>query len=370
MTKDTVSKIFISPVLASLFIGALLIKNTELAISFVKKGLESCFLTIIPSLFPFMIISEMISQSGVLSCSGTMSERLSRRTFGISGSAMSAVLLGLLLGFPMGTKALVSLYDRGEISQKELEHTLGFSGIPSFAFIVNAVGISLFGNRSFGIALYLSSIFSAVIWAIISKPKKSEYYTVNYQKPMIIKKSLSEIITSAISTATNSTILLCAYVIFFSAIVGCISNGIGLISTGGAILSAVLELSTGASSSAALGGVTGVALCGFTIGWSGLSVHFQTAALVGSRVKSYSAYTIAKLFQGLTCCLSAIVFSVFSNNCLQTPSSSFPAYAPLFPHEYTAVLVVFFFVCALWATKTHLRQKKAPSSKTWSFWSW
>ena len=351
MTKEAIRKFFILPTLASLFIGALLIKNAELAICFVKKGMENCFLTVIPSLFPFMIISEMLSQSGVLSCSGNFFEKLSRRIFGISSPALSAVFLGLILGFPMGAKSLVSLYDRGEISQKELEHALGFSGIPSFAFIVNAVGISLFKSKSLGLALYLSAFFAAVIWAILSSQGKADCFYPSPVKVAATKKGLAEIVTGAIASATNSTILLCAYVIFFSAVVGCISSSFGLLSTGGAVLGSVLELSTGTSSSAAVGGTLGVALCGFTIGWSGLSVHFQTAALVGERVKSYSKYALSKLFQGIVCCLTAVIFSLFCNTTPPEPSDTIPTFAPIFSPEYTALLLIFFFICAVSSTK-------------------
>lgn len=351
MTKEVLRKNFIMPMLASIFLCALLIKNSELAIGFVKKGMENCFLTVIPSLFPFMIISEMLSESGILSFFGRFGERLSRRLFGLSNSASSAVILGLLLGFPMGTKALISLYDRGEISQSELERAIGFSGIPSFAFIVNAVGISLMGNRRLGIALYISAISAAIISGIISKPRKLEPFLPRPQKPTTIKKGLSEIITGAISSATNSTILLCAYVIFFSAVVGCISSGLGLMSASGAFLGSFLELSTGASSSAAIGGRLGTALCGFTVGWSGLSVHFQTAALVGARVKSYFSYTLSKLLQGILCSISALAFCYFDKLSFPAPAETVSTLAPIFPAQYTAILLVFFIICALSSTK-------------------
>ncbi len=361
MTKEVLRKIFILPVLASLFMCALLIKNAELTIGFVKKGMENCFLTVIPSLFPFMIISEMLSESGILSFFGKFGERLSRKLFGLSSSAASAVLLGLLLGFPMGTKALVSLYDQGEISQSELERAIGFSGIPSFAFIVNAVGISLLGSKRLGIALYISALSAAIISGIIFKPRKVEPFSPHPQKTMTIKKGLSEIITGAISSATNSTILLCAYVIFFSAVVGCISSGLGLVSAGGALLGSFLELSTGASSSAAIGGRLGIALCGFTIGWSGLSVHFQTAALVGTRLSNYFSYALSKLLQGMICCLSALAFSYLDNLRLPEPAETVSAFAPIFPAEYTAILLIFFFICAVSSTK-NTAHRKSPKS--------
>lgn len=346
MTKDVTMKKFIPPLIATLFLGALFIKNAELAADFVKQGIESCFLTVIPSLFPLMVVAELLNECGAISCVGKTFGGFAARIFGISKGSAAAVFLGLLLGFPMGTKALTALYDRGEISGEELEGAIGFCGIPSFAFIVNAVGISLFCNRAIGLVLYFSALFSAIIAGILFAKRKKQAQkcaVCSTSRP----KSFAEIVTGAISSATGSVVLLCAYVVFFSSVVGCVSKLFSLSSLGGAVIGAILELSTGAVSSASLGGLWGVGLCGFVIGWSGLSVHFQTAALVGERVRHYSTYLAMKLFQGLLCSVLSVAFAFFADIDLPGKTQYIPTFAPIFTPEYTAIILVAFFMCAL-----------------------
>ena len=309
MNKETTKKFIALPLTAGIFLGALFIRNAELAVLFVKQGIENCFLTVIPSLFPLMVVAEIINECNVLPFVGRMLGGISSK-FGLSPSALAAVLLGLLLGFPMGTRALIALYDRGEITSDELNHALGFCGMPSFAFIVNAVGSSLFGQRSFGLALYFSAFLSAIVSGLVFSKRKKTQPIAAVAKSSVYNKRSAEIITSAISASTKSVILLCGYVVFFSAVVGCASNLFELSATGGAATGVLLELSSGALACASVGKMTGILLCGFVIGWSGLSVNFQIISICEGCGLSFKKYFIYKIAQGIIGGLLAFV--VFS----------------------------------------------------------
>lgn len=352
------NKKYFLPATAAIFTAALFIKNSELTVLYVKKGLETCFLTIIPSLFPFMVVSEILCACGALDIIGRILGKPLKPILGLSEKSTAAVLSGLVFGFPIGTRALTSLYDKEEISQEELTTAIGFCGIPSFGFIVNVMGITLFSNRSFGVFMYITAIFSALISGIVfSKRKKREYKFVapTPQK----EKRVSEIVTQSISSATAAIITLCAYIIFFSCIVGGVSDAL-LSKSMGAFIGAALELSSGILSSAEMGGLVGMALCGFTVGWSGFSVHCQTAALVADRVSSYSKYLIQKLFQGILCAVGAVSYS-FITDFKPTPAG-LAVFSPIFTPEYTAIVFILFFLC-LSACKKSILNTKSPNVK-------
>ena len=347
MNKSFLSKKYILPLFASLFIAALFLKNSELTIGYVRQGLERCFLTIIPSLFPFMVVAEILCECGAPSFLGALFGKKSR-IFGVSPKSLAAILAGLILGFPIGTRALIGLYDKNEISKDELTHAVGFCGIPSFGFIVNVMGISIFSNKLFGISTYLCAILSALISGLVFSPREKVNY--KFVTPATQnKKSSAEIITGAISSATGATITLCAYVVFFSCVVGCISSS-GIPRLAGAFAGAFLELSAGASACADVGGLSGAALCGFTVGWSGLSVHFQAMALLSDRVKSYKKYFFQKLFQGALCAIFALFFALLTD--FSPKSATAPAVSLFFSPEYTVVCIILFFVCLVGSKKS------------------
>lgn len=335
------NKKFFLPSLAAIFLTALFIKNPELTSACVKSGLESCFLTIIPSLFPFMVVAEILCECGALDFFSRILGKRASRIWGLSPKAMASVLSGLILGFPIGTRALTKLYDNGEISSDELRAAIGFCGIPSFGFIVNVMGISLFSSKSFGLFMYFAAIISALLSGIVfTKRGQTQYDFVS--PPRKKEKSSAEIITGAISSSAGATITLCAYVIFFSCIVGCISELI-VSEFAGAFIGSVLELSTGVLACAGMGGTLGIALCGFSVGWSGLSVHFQTAALISERVTSYSEYFMRKLCQGLLCSAFALVYTLTTD--FKLASTNIAVVLPVPNPNRAAVVFIIFILC-------------------------
>ena len=156
--------------ITSVFILVLAFLRAELVMEGIKKGMSLCVRSLLPSLFPFMVISSLLASSDVPEILGKLLKRPMKILFGISGEGGCAFLLGILCGFPVGTKSAVTLYENKKISIRQLEHLLMLCNIPSSAFLINTVGISFFGNKSFGIALYTVNIVSAVIIGIVSKP--------------------------------------------------------------------------------------------------------------------------------------------------------------------------------------------------------
>ena len=113
--------------LMSTFCFILILRNSDAAVEYMGRGLTLCAKTVIPSLFPFMVISELLVSSGAGEALGRLFSRMMRRIFGISGAGASALFLGSMCGFPVGAKTAVSLYDRGVISRSECQHLFTFT---------------------------------------------------------------------------------------------------------------------------------------------------------------------------------------------------------------------------------------------------
>lgn len=296
------------------FCFTLILINSDAAIRHMKAGLELCAKTVIPSLFPFMIMSELLVSSGLGELFGKLFSSPMKKLFGLSGGGSSAAFLGSLCGFPIGAKTAISLYDKGVISKTETEHLMTFSNNPSSAFLINAVGISLFGNRRIGILIYFSVLLASFIIGFLARFFISGS-TVSEASRIACKKEPSSpitLFTSSVSGATAGMLTVCAYVLFFSVISGCISDILesrfALPDTVSAITFGILEMSGGVSRASAVSNLTAaVILTSLISGWSGFSVHFQIISLCAGRDISFKPYFIAKAFQGL---LSAIFVSI------------------------------------------------------------
>lgn len=348
MNGRSFNKKYFIPITVCLFLVALFIKNSSLASVYTKKGLEICFLTIIPSLFPLMVVSDALCNFGFFDLLGKYQGNISKKLFGLSKCSFPAVLSGLILGFPVGARALISLYDNKKISKRELEQALGYSGIPSFAFLSNAVGASIFGSTKFGIYLYFCAIASALITGIIFKKDvcddTKEYGQISHRKPV------SKIITSAISSSASSTVVLCAYVVFFSAVVGCLSESLYINETKKALIGSFLELSTGTLNSGKVGGILGSVICGACVGWSGLSVHFQTMALCDGKITNYKIYLLEKTVQSIFCGVLSLLYALLIG--IESSSQAdVNVFFKIYKLEYSALMIVIFIFAVICITK-------------------
>ncbi|MBQ9151688.1 MAG: hypothetical protein IJX72_05510 [Clostridia bacterium] len=304
--------------LMSTFCFILVLRNSDAAIEYMGRGLTLCARTVIPSLFPFMVISELLVSSGAGEAFGRLFSRIMRWLFGLSGAGASAVFLGSMCGFPVGARTAVALLDRNVISKSECEHLLTFTNNPSSAFLITAVGVSLYGNRHLGIVLYCTVLGCGFLVGFLARffLRRSDEPAEHPHFPSGLHIGGVETFTGAVSGAATGMLTVCAYVIFFSALtgaLGCAVADTGLAGeTGYALLSGILEMTGGISQSSALADSDwGLILTASFAGWSGISVHCQVMTLCGGRGLSFKPYLIAKGVQGILCgAIMAVILTV------------------------------------------------------------
>lgn len=294
--------------LMSCFCLVLVLRNADAAVDYMGRGLTLCATTVIPSLFPFMVISELLVASGAGEALGRLFSRVMKWIFGLSGSGASALFLGSLCGFPVGARTAVSLYDRNMISRTECEHLLTFVNNPSSAFLITAVGVSLFGNRKLGMVLYGVVLGSGFLVGFLARffLRRGQEPAEHPHFPSGLHLRGVETFTGAVTSAADGMMTVCAYVIFFSAltgVLGCMFHPTTPVGeTLYACLYGFLEMTGGVSMASALdNGGMGLILTAAFAGWSGVSVHCQVLTICGGRGLSFRPYLIAKAVQGLLC---------------------------------------------------------------------
>ena len=289
-------------------------RYSEVAISAMSVGMRLCVTTVIPSLFPFMVFSELFISSGAGRLLGKYPGRPVSALFGISHDGASALLLGFLCGFPIGTKSAISLYEKGRIGKAELEHICVFCNNPSSAFLVSAVGSTLFGCHTFGVLLYVTHIISSCIvgfacrYIYAERKRKDSYFTAASGKER--REGIVGSVIRAVTDSAGSMLFICAFVVFFSAVVGFLrffAEGASVPEGAIALMFGFFEMTGGVSAASVLPPGAAIPIAAAITGWSGLSVHFQFIAVCKEHRLPLRPYFVSKIICAL---LNALIISL------------------------------------------------------------
>ena len=265
-----------------------------------QRGLSLCYRTIIPSVFPFAVLSSCLVAAG----DGGREFPLFRCLFALPSSAVFPFLIGLLCGFPLGAKAAVDGYRRGLYSKSEAERILCFANNTGVSFVIGGVGISLFGDARKGIYLFFLQTALALLVAFVSGrfANRGEDVAPSPLPPPL--KSLS--LSACIADATHATLTVCGFVVFFS----CLCSMLGTFLGGIPYVALCALLEVGGACHAAAGVSGGIAFAAFAICFSGVSVHLQTAALTEGTDLSLAPYFVSKALCGALALLFTLLIGI------------------------------------------------------------
>ena len=146
----------------TLFFGIALSKE---AAEYVKEGFDLAAGYVIPSSFPFMLISDAYVAYGNPENIKLLSN-LASKLLGIPKNALAIFISGNIGGFPIGAKAVSECYAEGGLSREEAERLLPLCNNPSCAFVAGGVGLGIYGDIYVGIFLLLSVYLATLTCAI------------------------------------------------------------------------------------------------------------------------------------------------------------------------------------------------------------
>ncbi|WP_167956735.1 hypothetical protein [Anaerosporobacter faecicola] len=154
-----------------LFLFLLLVITQPLsALNGAKTGLLLWFNTVLPTLLPFIILSNFIIRFQVTDYICRIFSPLFKRLFRISDLGCYPIIIGILSGYPMGAKTCADLIKEGLLSREEGQYIMILVGNASYMFLTSFLAISSLhvpGQKyQLLLLIYLSSLLSATIYRI------------------------------------------------------------------------------------------------------------------------------------------------------------------------------------------------------------
>ena len=253
------------------------------------EGVQLVVFRLLPALFPFMVLSGLVAESGF---ADTMGKAFRRKHSNFPPAYNASLILGILSGFPIGAKISAELLSNGTLTSKQAGRLCALSSLPGPAFVIAFVGSGVLGCTKTGAVIWLSHLLSFWLFSLLTKEKKTESkILLSVEKDEISLPALIRCFTKA----AESMLSVGATIVFFTIIariVQVIFSDLFHNQTVRAGFYGFLELSRGivAVGEAGLPTSTAVALATIITGWGGMAVHAQVAAFAapaGVPLKDY-----------------------------------------------------------------------------------
>lgn len=183
-----------------------------------SSGLLLWYQVVLPTLFPFLLVSNLLLNTGSIQIlSDTFGEIVSI-IFKASPNATFVIIVGFLCGYPMGAKMAADMVEYGYLSKDEGEYLLSFCNNSSPGFILNFV---IFKNLKRQELLWPTMIILILAPMIVSLFTRKKISLCYQQKQMLIPKKTWNFkeLDHSIMDSFQILIKVGGYIILFSVII-------------------------------------------------------------------------------------------------------------------------------------------------------
>ncbi len=300
-----------------------LLAYSEICQQSIRYGIHICFNTLIPSLFPFMIIAAFAADSEIFKKPNRVFSKITEKLFYLPGYTYPAIILSFIGGYPVGAKAIKVLHQKGKINSEQLNRMMYFCVNSGPAFTISILGNTLLKNNTLGLIIFLIQIalgnLIGIICGIKSKISKKVFY-FSAPSPTLQKNTLREAFVDSVASGCEAIIQMCGIVIVFTAFIKALDgfeflNFIEpLLSKTGvsksiiqAVLVSIFEVTCGCIH--AVKSRAPYWTLAFAIGYGGICTHLQIASILKGTNFKYSKFCMFRLINAF---LSALIFYLIS----------------------------------------------------------
>ena len=217
---------FLSLLFLFFTISILIFSKTNLPA--IKSGLSLWANSVIPSLFPFFVATELLMHTNLFYKLGNYFNIFMKPIFNIRGEGALAFIMGIVSGYPVGAKIASNFRKNNICTKNECERLLSFTNNSGPLFIIGTVGILMYRNTMIGILLFITHILSSLsvgflfrFWKKNEIISEKNVYKQKCNNPQLSAPQISDlgkILTESISSSIHSILIIgrfCCYIFIY-----------------------------------------------------------------------------------------------------------------------------------------------------------
>ncbi len=267
----------------------LLIIDSRTVIAAAQEGIGLCLQTVIPALFPFFVLSILLTSS--LGGSGWKILQPLEKWCRIPTGSGSLLLIGLLGGYPTGAQAVASAYESGLLPAGQARRMMGFCSNAGPSFIFGIVALQ-FSQKGIAWVLWVIHILAVLAVGRLLPGGSTEQVALPAGKPLTLPQ--------AVKQGASVMAGVCAWVVLFRIVLVMLNRWcLWLLPQGLRIcIAGLLELTVGCTNLPGLGSESLMfVVCAGLLAFGGLCVAMQTSSVSGSL--GLGMYLPGKLLHGI-----------------------------------------------------------------------
>lgn len=310
----------------------LLVLFPDQAMMGAKEGIDLWIKAVFPSLFPFIVAMNILVALDFFKIIGKPLKPIMKALFNLPGPAAFVWIAGLTSGYPVGAKMTVDLMNRKTLTPKQGEYLFMFTNNSGPLFLIGTVGVGMLGSKTAGYLLVTIHFLSSLILGLYYRRRlKVEYCEGKKENALEDSRSkttdLGKLLGESVINGMELMLLIGGFVIIFSVLIHLLKAlDVGRILVMPFMILGHLKVAEAESVEAVLYGIVevtngmalvvkpsidqGLKICllSFLMGWSGFSIHAQTASVIKGTGFSMKAYLKAKFLQGIISSVMAYMF--------------------------------------------------------------
>ena len=301
---------FAVPALFLTMIACAVIIYPERYISCCLQGFVMWAQCVLPSLFPFMVITLIMIKSGFAEKASLPLKKVTG-FFGLPPTAAVCLIISICSGYPAGSRCLLECYENGCLTQRDMKKLSILCSTSGPLFIIGSVGVAMFEDKSAGWKILLAHLLSVIIIALLisffSKREKQEEIRRAPVKGNVLYDSFySAVISVAVAGGFIAFFALSArilsdfnFLIVFEKFISLFADG----QSAKAVSLGLVEVTLGCRELSACHSRLSLPFAGLLITFGGVSILMQQLAYLQKAGVKPIYFVSIKFIQGIGCFL-------------------------------------------------------------------
>ena len=304
-----VVKFAVPALLLTMIAGAIII-YPERYISCCLQGFAMWAECVLPSLFPFMVITLIMIKSGFAEKASLPLKKVTG-LFGLPPTAAVCLIISVCSGYPAGSRCLLECYESGCLTKGDMKKLSILCSTSGPLFIIGSVGVAMFEDKSAGWKILLAHLLSVLIIALsislFSKRENQEEIRRAPVKSNVLYDSFyGAVISVAVAGGFIAFFALSArilsdfnFLIVFEKFISLFTDG----QSAKAVSLGLVEATLGCRELSACPSRLSLPFAGFLITFGGVSILMQQLAYLQKAGVNSLYFVSIKFIQGIACFL-------------------------------------------------------------------